>query len=118
MKLTKIAEQHIKELQEAPLREQVLQLAQMVTDKKTEITVMDTEYWGLAAIITDEMAEVALTMEVRKHWTFEQMVEKTGIEPKHLQELLDQMSIIGVIEYNWENEKREKERKEEMIEEK
>ena len=90
-------------------RELILQLGQMITDRiGHKVTTEDPEYWGLACIVTDEMAEVALKMKVRKPMTFEQMLKVTGKEEKKLQELLDEMSRVGLIEYNWENPKREK----------
>lgn len=86
-------------------REKIIKLGQMITDRIGHtVTVDDPEYWGLACVTTDEMADILLTMKVRKPETFEQLQKKTGVEPKHLQELLDQMSYIGLLEYNWENE--------------
>lgn len=77
-------------------RELILQLGQMITDRiGHKVTIEDPEYWGLACIVTDEMAEVALKMKVRKPMTFEQMLKVTGKEEKKLQELLDEMSRVG-----------------------
>lgn len=90
-------------------REPIIKLAKMITDRVPQklgikkITKYDPEYWGLAAMCTDEMAEVALKMGVRKPKTLEQMVEITKMDREHLEELLEQMSINGVLEYNWEN---------------
>ncbi len=42
-------------------------------------------------------------MGVRKPKTLDQMVKLTGMERTHLEELLQQMAVNGVIEYNWEN---------------
>lgn len=93
----------------AEQRELILKLGQMVTDRiGHKVTVDDPEYWGLACVVTDEMAEVALKMKVRKPMTFEQLLKATGKEEKELQKLLDEMSIVGILEYNWENPKREK----------
>ena len=36
-----------------------------------KLTVNDPEYWGLAGVVTDEMAEVALCMDVRKPITLQ-----------------------------------------------
>ena len=48
-------------------RELILKLGQKITDRiGHKVTVEDPEYWGLAGVITDEMAEVALAMKVRK----------------------------------------------------
>ena len=47
-----------------PYREKIARLGQMITDripaKKGILTKDDPEYWGLASIVTDEMADVAL----------------------------------------------------------
>ena len=90
-------------------RKLILQLGQKITDRiGHKVTVEDPEYWGLAGVVTDEMAEVALKMKVRKPMTFPQLLKATGKNEEKLQELLDEMSKIGLLEYNWENEKREK----------
>ena len=86
----------------------------MVTDRAAiklgleKLTADDPEYWGLAAICTDEMAEVALKMGVRKPKTLPELVKITGMDEKYLEELLNKMAFNGVIEYNWENPKHEK----------
>lgn len=95
-------------------REAIVKLAKMITDRVPQklgmkkITKYDPEYWGLSAMCTDEMAEVALKMGVRKPKTLDEMVKLTGMERTHLEELLQQMAVNGVIEYNWENPKHEK----------
>ena len=93
----------------AEKRELILKLGQKITDRiGHKVTVDDPEYWGLACIVTDEMAEVALKMKVRKPMTFSQILKATGKEEKELEKLLEEMSIVGLLEYNWENPKREK----------
>lgn len=90
-------------------RELILKLGQMITDRLGhKVTVEDPEYYGLACIVTDEMAEVALKMKVRQPKTLEQLVKLTGKDPKHLEQLLYDMSYVGLIEFNWENPRREK----------
>ena len=95
-------------------RESIVKLAKMVTDRipqklgMKKITKYDPEYWGLAAMCTDEMAEIALKMGVRKPKTLDEMVKLTGMEREHLEEVLQQMAVNGVIEYNWENAAHEK----------
>lgn len=99
---------------ELPVREPILKLGKMVTDRAAiklgleKLTADDPEYWGLAAICTDEMAEVALKMGVRKPKTLSELVKITGMDEKYLEELLNKMAFNGVIEYNWENPKHEK----------
>ena len=90
-------------------RELILKLGQKITDRIGHtVTAEDPEYYGLEALVTDEMAEVALKMKVRKPMTLAQAVKATGKEEKVLEELLQEMSNIGLLEYNWENPKHEK----------
>ena len=87
----------------------ILKLGQMITDRiGHKVTVDDPEYWGLAEVLTDEMAEVCLAMKVRKPMTLEEIAKKAKKDKQRVQELLDEMSVIGMIEYNWENEDRHK----------
>lgn len=91
------------------VRPLILQLGQKITDRiGRKINENDPEYWGLNEIVTDEMAEVALKMDVRKPITLPQIAKKTGKDEKYLEKLLMDMAMAGLIEYNWENPKREK----------
>lgn len=86
-------------------RELILKLGQKITDRiGVKVTENDPEYWGLASVVTDEMAEVALSMKVRVPATLEQIAKKCGKSVERTEELLQEMSVIGIIEYNWENE--------------
>ena len=97
-----------------PPRESILKLGKMITDRIPQklgiqkITVEDPEYWGLAGVVTDEEAEIALKMGVRKPKTLKEMVELTGIPEEVLEPKLQQMSVKGILEYNWENPQHEK----------
>jgi hypothetical protein len=45
-------------------RELIIKLGQMITDRiGHKVTADDPEYWGLACVVTDEMADVALKDE-------------------------------------------------------
>ena len=86
----------------------ILKLGKKITDvakhKIGGVKVEDPEYWGLAEIITDEMADVALRMKVRQHYTFKHMGEMCGINKdgeEDFQKLLDEMSYIGLLEYDY-----------------
>lgn len=95
-------------------REVIIKLGKLVTNRipyklgMKKLTKYDPEYWGLSLLLTDEMAEVALKMGVRKPKTLNDMIRLTGMEKDHLEELLEEMSFNGVLEYNWENSQREK----------
>ena len=87
-------------------REKILKLARKITDcvdhKILGVTVNDPEYWGLACVVTDEMADVALKMKVRHHYTFEDLLAKNPeLGKEKLQKLLDDMSRIGILEYDY-----------------
>ena len=87
-----------------PPRENLLKLGAMITNRiGLKTTVDDPEYWGLDGVMTDEMVDVALKMGVRKPKTIEQLMKLTKMERQPLQKLLDDMSWLGIIEYNWEN---------------
>ena len=97
-------------VEKEPERPVIFKLAKMITSRipyhlgMKKLTKYDPEYWALAAVLTDEEAELALSFGgIRKHKTFKQLQTITGIEPIHLQELLDHMSWTGILEYNHEN---------------
>ena len=88
--------------------EKIVKLGKKITDvfdhKLHGVKVEDPEYWGLADIVTDEMADVALTMKVRHHYTFEDLCKMNPNQAKdkeHFQKLLDEMSYIGLLEYDY-----------------
>lgn len=95
-------------------RESIVKLGKLITDRVPQklglkkITKDDPEYIGLTAVVTDEEAEIALKMGVRKPKTLPEMVKITGMEAEKLEPILNEMSRKGLLEYNWENEKREK----------
>ena len=87
-----------------PPRENLLKLGTMITNRiGLKTTVDDPEYWGLDGVLTDEMVDVALKMGVRKPKTIGQMMKLTKMEREPLEKLLDEMSWLGLLEYNWEN---------------
>ena len=82
-------------------RELILKLGQKITDRiGVKVTENDPEYWGLAGVVTDEMAEVALAMKVRVPATAAEVAKKCKKSVERTEELLEQMSVIGLIEYN------------------
>ena len=95
-------------------REIIVKLGHMVTNRipyklgLKKLTKYDPEYWGLSMLLSDEMAEVALKMGLRKPRTLSEIVQLTGMEQDHLEKLLGEMSFSGILEYNWENPQHEK----------
>ncbi len=98
----------------AEQRELILKLGKKITDRipyklgLEKLTVDDPEYWGLAGVVTDEMAEVALCMDVRKPVKLPELAKRTKKPEDELEALLQEMSVVGLVEYNWENPEREK----------
>lgn len=86
--------------------EKILKLGKKITDvaahKIKGLTSDDPEYWGLAEIVSEEMADVALSMDLRHPYTFSELQK---MNPKYdaekLQKLLDEMSYIGLLEYDY-----------------
>lgn len=102
-----------------PPRELILKLGKKITDRilykipwvpkiGETMTVNDPEYWGLAAMVTDEMAEIALKMKVHKGMTLPEIQKATGKDADYLENILHEMANVGLIEYNWENPTRTK----------
>lgn len=101
-----------------PLREPIVRLGKLITDRlpvkigKEKITKEAPEYWGLAPICTDEMAELAILMGKRKPRTWADMKKLSQKMPnmtdEKLEQLLHDLSEVGILEYNRENPQHEK----------
>ena len=91
------------------MRKRIVKVAKMLTDcpdAKLGLVRMDDnrpEYKALDALLTDEMAELILAMGRRKPTTPEELSEKIGWETAKVQSLLDEMTDIGIVEYNHHN---------------
>ena len=68
------------------------------------MTTDDPEYWGLREVLTEEMIDVLLKMKQRKHYVFEELLKmnkKYEDKPIEFQKLLDDMSVVGILEYDY-----------------
>lgn len=86
--------------------ERYLKLGRKITDamghKISGVTSDDPEYWGLREVLTPEMCDIANKMKLRQHYTFEQLLEMNKeLEAIELQKLLDEMAVIGILEYDY-----------------
>lgn len=86
----------------------IIALGKKITDvaahKLKGVKVEDPEYWGLAEIITEEMAEIGLSMKLRTPYTFQEMCKINHIDhagEEKFRKLLDEMSYIGLLEYDY-----------------
>ncbi len=97
-----------------PFRKPIAKLGRKITDRIPQklglkkITRNDPEYWGLAGVLTDEEANLALKLDVRKPKTLPAIVKLSGLPEEKCEALLTEMSRKGLLEYNWENPAHEK----------
>ncbi len=61
------------------------------------------EYWGLREVLTEDEVDVGLTMKLRKFYTFDELYEKNKkqFSRERLKEILDLMSVHGIVEYDY-----------------
>ena len=83
-------------------REKVLKVGKMITDvvehKLGKISSEDAEYWGLEALLTDEMCDIMLAMKVRKPHTVPELWKLCSVPEEgrqHFQEVLDRLEQAG-----------------------
>ena len=85
--------------------EKILALGKKITDvakhKLFGLTTNDPEYWGLRCLCTDEMADVALKMDVRKHYTLKELIELTKMEQEKLEPIVEEMAKRGLLEFDY-----------------
>lgn len=85
-------------------------LCKKITDRMPVALVLEKvteefpEYLGLKNVVTDEMAEVAVIMDKRVPIAAAEVTKKCGKPLARTEELLEELALRGVIEYNWENE--------------
>ena len=96
-------------------REVLFELGKMITDRLPykfgikKLTEEDPEYIILdRACSNDEIAEVMLKMGLRKPKTTAEIAKLTGKSEERIEELLTDGAMHGIVEYNWENPRHEK----------
>ena len=81
-------------------REKILELANHISRKKmgskNGITYQDPEYLILEPVVTDEMADIVLHMEIRKKVTAEQLAPICGKSIEEVSTLLWDLAVAGV----------------------
>ncbi len=99
----------------AEFRQVYANLGRMITDRIPQklgiekIKKTDPEYWMLAAIISEEEAALALKFGgIRKPKTYDEIRKFANQDDDKLKRMLDHMSYTGVLEWNYENPRHEK----------
>lgn len=81
-------------------------LAKKITDvvvhKIGGVKTTDPEYWGLREVLTIEMVRILNKMKLRKFYSFEELLAMNKeYNPVDFQKMLDDMSVIGILEYDY-----------------
>jgi len=77
-------------------------ITDVVPHKIFGVKTTDPEYWGLREVLTPEMCDVANKMKLRKFYSFEKLLKMNKkLDAAELQKLLDEMSYIGILEYDY-----------------
>ena len=98
-----IGSEFVPELPENP-RPSIVALCEHCTNRmlgKKELRPY--EYWSFAEAATDEQADMLCKLKMRVPYTLEAAVKATGIPAEKLEPMLDEVSYVGLLEYNWEN---------------
>lgn len=88
------------------LRKKIVKLAKMIGGLPGMVNKIDEnapEYYSLVNSVTDEMADMALLMGLRKERTAEEMAKKSGKSLEETKKILDQMAWVGLAKV-WKNE--------------
>ena len=96
-------------------KEKLFKLGKKMTDRVPyklgleKLTEDCPEYCGLVNVLDDEMVDIALSMKQRVPMTLEEIAKAAGrSDTKALEDKLQEMSCIGLLEYNWENPQHKK----------
>ena len=94
------------------LRPKIVKLAKMVGGIAGAMNKFDEntpEYYSLNCVVTDEMADIAMIIGLRKPRTFEYVLNRSGKNRKETQAILDQLTYTGVAKV-WKDKEDGKER--------
>ena len=103
-----IGSEFVPELPENP-RPSIVALCKHCTNRLLgKDALLPYEYWSFAEAATDEQADMLVKLKMRQPYTLEAAVKATGIPAEKLEPMLDEVSYVGLLEYNWENPQHEK----------
>ncbi len=81
------------------LRPKIVKLAKMIGGIAGAMNKIDEnapEYYALECVVTDDMADIAMIIGLRKPRTFEYVAKRSGKTKKETKALLDQLTYTGV----------------------
>ena len=101
-----------------PMKQAFADLGKLITDRipiklgLAKVTKDDPEYWAVRILCYDDESIARFVIDnfkaIRQPRTFTQLKASSGMSDEELTAMLDRISYTGLVEYNWENEKREK----------
>ncbi|HEX3022882.1 MAG TPA: FAD-dependent oxidoreductase [Lachnospiraceae bacterium] len=94
------------------LRPKIVKLAKMVggiAGAMNKIDENSPEYYSLNCVVTDDMADIAIIIGLRKPRTFEYIAQRSGKTKKETKALLEQLAYTGVAKV-WTDKKDHKDR--------
>lgn len=87
-----------------PVRPKIVALAQIIAQSDKEYTMKDPEYYGMECVVSDELADLLLHMEVRKKITSVELAKKANMPLDKTEKLLEEACVIGIVEYRKDSE--------------
>lgn len=84
-------------------RQKIVALAQKIASSKKEFTEQDPQYYALECVVTDEQADLAVQMDVRVPISPEKLAQRCGKSSEETTRILEELSVIGVVETTWEH---------------
>lgn len=88
------------------VRKNILKLAKKISGSVAMLVKLDEnapEYKVLNCVVTDEMAEVALALELRKPLPLETIAKRCGKTLEETQKQMDRLTEVGVVIFHSEN---------------
>ena len=77
-------------------------ITDVVPHKLFGVKTEDPEYWGLREVLNIDQVRLLLKLKQRKWYSLEDMIKMNKeFEPTKVQQLLDELSVIGFIEYDY-----------------
>ena len=91
---------------EKDFKKEYAKLGKKITDvvphKLFGVKNTDPEYWGLREVLSEEQVKFLLKLKQRKWYSLEQLIKMNKeLTPVDVQRLLDELSYIGFIEYDY-----------------
>ena len=78
-------------------------ITDVVPHKLFGVKNTDPEYWGLREVLSEDQVNFLLKLKQRKWYLLEDLIKKFKgqFDPAKVQQLLDELSYIGFIEYDY-----------------